>query len=456
MTGNRLTFVKLASTVAIAAALVTGCASVGGARPSSYAAKPLSGNANKAVDKAERAVLAAPRDAGARAALAAAYLDAGRFASAAQSYDDALELGDESAKTVLGLALAETANGNAAAANELLHDWRDVIPAGDLGLAYALAGETARGVQILSDALRSGQNEAKIRQNLAFAYALDGRWREARLMVAQDVPADQVDARIGEWAMMGRPEAVTARVAHLLGVIAIADSGQPQELALANFPSTEQLASEAQAQVVAQVESVAPLAQEVAATAPVAVIQAQAELPAVAAPVAQPIKLAALAPAPAAVANDAPAFSAISLPAASYSVKPRVVGKHMRTKFASDPRNLAQPGKGKGLSAMMPAPKVVAQGSHWLQLGSYTDPAIAKDGWRKFTSRTPALKPYRTVTTTATVNGTPVWRIAAAGFPSYAEASKMCAKVKGRGGACLVKRAEVEASAGSPVRGLRR
>ena len=81
--------------------------------------------------------------------------------------------------------------------------------------------------------------------------------------------------------------------------------------------------------------------------------------------------------------------------------------------------------------------------------------AIAKDGWRKFTSRTPALKSYRTVTTTATVNGTPVWRVAAAGFPSYAEASKMCAKVKWRGGACLVKRAGAEA-AGSPVRGLRR
>jgi hypothetical protein len=60
------------------------------------------------------------------------------------------------------------------------------------------------------------------------------------------------------------------------------------------------------------------------------------------------------------------------------------------------------------------------------------------------------------LTTTAVVNGTPVWRVAAAGFPSYAEAAKMCARVKGRGGACLVKRAEAEAAAGSSVRGLRR
>jgi tetratricopeptide (TPR) repeat protein len=452
MTGNRLNLVKLASTVAIAAALVSGCASDGGARPSGYVAKPLSDSGSKAVAKAEHAVLAAPRDAAVRAALGAAYLDAGRFASAAQSYDDALDLGDESAATVLGLALAETANGNAAAASELLRDWRDVIPAGDLGLAYALAGETARGVQILSDALRDGENTPKIRQNLAFAYALDGRWREARLMVSQDLPADKVSDRIAEWAELGRTDAAAIRVAHLLGVTPAADSGQPQALALVNFPGAAELAAEAQAQVVADAAPT-PVVEPVPA-APV--VQAQAELPAVAAPVVQPIKLAALEPARTAVVNDAPAFSSIAVPPASSGAKPRVVGKHMRTRFVSDPRNVTQPGKGKGLSAMMPAPKVVSQGSHWLQLGSYTDPAVAKDGWRKFTSRTPGLKAYRSVTTTATVNGTSVWRVAAAGFPSYADAAAMCARVKSRGGACLVKRAEAEATAGSPVRGLHR
>ena len=59
------------------------------------------------------------------------------------------------------------------------------------------------------------------------------------------------------------------------------------------------------------------------------------------------------------------------------------------------------------------------------------------------------------MTTTATVNNVPVWRIAATGFGSYGDASKMCAKVKSRGGACLVKRAEIQ-GAGAVVRGLRR
>lgn len=451
MTGTRTTFAKFASTLAVAAALVSGCTSDGGARPSGYAAKPLSSQGGKAVAKAERAVLASPRDAAARAALGAAYLEAGRFAAAAQSYDDALNLGDQNAATVLGLALAEIANGNAAAANELLHDWRDVIPAGDLGLAYALAGQTGRGVQVLSDALRDGENTAKTRQNLAFAYALDGRWREARLMVGQDLPADQVGDRIAEWAELGRPEAVRTRVAHLLGVTPVADPGQPVALALANFPGTAELAAEALAQATVAAE---PAAQEEPTVAPV--VQAQGELPAVAAPVVQPIKLAALEREPATLASDAPAFAAIGAPAASVGVKPRIVGKPMPTKFVSDPRNLTQPGKGKGLSAMMPLPKVVAHGTHWVQLGSYTDPAVAKDGWGKFTSRTPALKSFRTVTTTATVNGSPVWRVAAAGFASYGEAAKMCARVKAAGGACLVKRAEVTAASGSPVRGWRR
>ena len=461
MTGTRTTILKLASTVAIAAALISGCASDGSARPSGYAAKPLKGEGNKAVAKAERAVQASPRDAAARAALGSAYLAAGRFASAAQSFDDALNLGDESAATVLGLALAETARGNNAAAVELLHDWRDAIPAGDLGLAYALAGETARGVQVLSGAVRDGDASAKTRQNLAYAYALDGRWREARVMVAQDVAADQVDVRMREWLSMNRPEYVTTRVSRLLGVTPAVDSGQPQALALANFPGSGELAAEGQAQTVDQAVAAAePVAPVTAPVVQTPVVQAQAELPAMAAPaaapVAQPVTLAALDRAPAGVSNDAPAFATISAPTRSGgSVQPRIVGKTMRTKFVSDPRNLAQPGKGKGLSAITAIANAVSGGSHWLQLGSYTNPAIAKDGWGKFTRRTPALKGYKAVTTTATVNNVPVWRIAATGFGSYADASKMCARVKSRGGACLVKRAEIQ-GAGSVMRGLRR
>jgi hypothetical protein len=289
------------------------------------------------------------------------------------------------------------------------------------------------------------------------------------VMVAQDVPANQVDARLRQWAAMGRPDQVRDRVAHLLGVTPVDDQGQPVALALANFPTTEQLAAEAaaQAQVPVEVAQAAPVETPVAL--PAAPVQlAAAELPPVTAPVAVPVAVPAAAAAPPAppilfaapvvqpvtlasleqprprVVSDAPAFASVSTKAAS------PVAAAAPRKFVAERGKAAQPGKGKGFAAL--APKPVANGTHWVQLGSYTDPAVAKEGWSKFTRRTPALKAFAKVTTAATVDGTPVWRVAATGFANYDAAAKMCALVKQRGGACLVKRAE----AGSPARLARR
>ena len=44
-----------------------------------------------------------------------------------------------------------------------------------------------------------------VRQNLAYAYALAGNWRAARVMAAEDVPADQLDARLAQWAASAAP-----------------------------------------------------------------------------------------------------------------------------------------------------------------------------------------------------------------------------------------------------------
>lgn len=461
MTGYRTNFARLAASAAVATVLLAGCAMGGGNdRPSSYAAKPLPGKAGKAVAKAEQAVAANPRDAAARATLAAAYLDAGRFASAAQSYNDALDLGDQRPGTVLGLALAETANGNAPAALELLGEWKDAIPAADLGLALALAGETTRGVETINEALRAGDTSAKTRQNLAFALALDGRWREARVMVMQDVPADQVDARISEWAMIGRPDQVGDRVAHLLGTVRAADPGQPQALALANTPGTDELVREAAAQV-APAQAVAV---PVAAEADVPVRQAEAELPALTLPAAPPPLLAA-SPAPPAASPESTSIPVVQpIQVASLDRVPMglvrqstamtsVAKPRVASRFVAEGKGPAQPGR-KAIAAPRVAPN---GGAYWVQLGSYTDPAVARDGWRKFTARTPGLKPYPAVTTTATVAGAQVWRVAATGFASYADAERMCRAVKTRGGACLVKRAEsAPAKGGTAMASLRR
>ena len=462
MTTARPVFARLAASTALVAVLIGGCAAAVGAKPpsyaaaSSYAAKAeaalAKGQTAKAVALAEQAVLANPRDGATRTLLGAAYLKAGRFASATAAYDAALELGDESVPTVLGLALSETAQGHDAAALELLNDWRDVIPASDLGLALALAGNAPRGVAILTDALRSGDTTVKARQNLAFAYALGGHWREARLMLAQDVPANQISDRIGQWAQLAAPGADHARVAHLLGVPVTGDSGQPAELALANFPSAEALALAVGLQFAP--EAAKPVELAVAAPPPMVTEPIAAEpMPAAAMPAAQmagaqmagapaPVQYASLDRTMSNVASDTPRFTSVPvvqaivvLPAqlrAAPAKKPRAVGQ-----FVPHGADAARPGRGRALTASKPV-KPVFGGSYWLQLGSYLNPAIARDGWRKFIARTPALKPFKATTTTATVKGTPVWRVAATGFASYGDAATMCRTVKRRGGSCLV------------------
>ncbi len=191
-------------------------------------------NADKAVSYAERAVIENPRDPATRVLLGEAYLKAGRMIAARDSLAAAVELGDASPRTALMLALAQVGAGEPRLAIGTINMQGSAIPAADRGLALALAGETARGVEIISSDIRAGNNTPKTRQNLAYAFALDGRWREARAMAAQDVPADQIGDRMTEWASTARPDLYAQRVAALMGAEAAEDRGMPQQLALAN------------------------------------------------------------------------------------------------------------------------------------------------------------------------------------------------------------------------------
>ncbi|MET0251431.1 MAG: hypothetical protein ABW203_04555 [Novosphingobium sp.] len=182
---------------------------------------------------AERLAARRPQDAAARAALGRAYLAAGRFDSAVAAFTEALDLGDERPGTALGLALGDIALGRREHALQVLDARRDSLAPADRGLALALAGEAARGVAVLGEAMRAGPGSARLRQNLALAYALDGRWREAWLMAAQDLPPDRARDRVARWALMARPQAERERVAHLLGAPLRSDPGYPAALALA-------------------------------------------------------------------------------------------------------------------------------------------------------------------------------------------------------------------------------
>lgn len=456
------------------------------------------GKIDRAIQHAEAAVLADPRNSGYRALLGAAYLEAGRFESAGTAFSEALDLGNDDSRTVLSYALAKIATGDNAAALEMLGAYQDRIPPADMGLALALAGQPDRGVQYLINAVRQGQNSAKARQNLAYAYALAGNWPAARVMAAEDVPADQLEARLASWAAYARPEDYQIRVAKLLNVDPIYDSGQPQHLALANFPEMATMVAEAEEQFEAQPVQVAvadaqvetevearltqseamlfgieDIDTDVPATPSVATVEPQSSRfvsnPVVqnvgssAAPVRTPTRVAqapatapAASPAASAVPQTAPArVSAVAATSSSgatrfvsNAVVQNVPARAERVEREASPAPVSTPPQQRRMA--------VATGSaatHLIQLGSFDSRQVAEAKWGEFKRRFPDLAGRDVVITEAEVNGRTYFRVAAAGFGSRS-ARSMCNTVKAGGVGCFAYAAS-SPPAGAVDRGVR-
>jgi len=441
--GTRNTrLIGLALTTALASATLTGCAA--SAPPASISASKAhaalaQGNHNQAIDHAEAAVMADGRNASYRAVLGAAYLEAGRFSSAATAFDDAMKLGDTSPRTALSLSLALSANGKYREAVSVLNDNESTIAAGDLGLAYTLAGRPERGISILSNALRNGQNTPKIRQNLAYSFALAGRWREARLMVAEDVPADQVGDRIAEWASQTQPTAYRTRVAALLTVpVDNADPGEPVQLALANFPSAEQLAAQAGDTAPAAASAPAPAPAVMAQNSPPAAPAYQdhnpapvqsSELP----PVGDPVDAqAAGTPVYAAKGSQQPGVfqAAFRSPAEAAAAAPAPAPAMDTQRFIS--KSVVEQAPSRTVAATTSRNIFAAsssdEGSHLVQLGSFSSEAGARRAWGIYVKRYPQLAQHDMVITRAVVRGKNYWRVSAAGYDAKSSRA-MCGHV---------------------------
>ena len=372
------------------------------------------GQVAKAISHAEAAVLADPRNPGYRALLGAAYMEAGRFQAAATSFGDALDLGDDNPRTVLSFALAKTALGDSRAAVSVLDEFAQAIDPADLGLALALAGQPERGVHVLINAVRGAEQATpKLRQNLAYTYALAGNWRAARVMAAEDVPGDQLEARLSQWAATAAPEMYQQRIASLLDVTPRADSGQPQQLALANFPG--------QGVMVAEAAPEAPVEFVAAAPAPAPVAQP-----------AQPVTFAqAFATPEPAVQTSAPSASGIR-----YVSNPVVQELPSRPAPATRVATTAPQRRMVAAAAPAPVRSDKAAATHLVQLGSYDSKIEAERGWNVMKAKFPQLKDHKPVISEAVVNGRTFWRVAAAGFGPNS-ARSMCGTVKSSGRGCF-------------------
>lgn len=413
------------------------------------------GKADKAIVHAEAAVAADPLNPDYRAMLGAAYLGTGRFMAAATSFEDALDLGQDDARTVLSYALAKTAIGDGRVAVAALDEARGRLNSADYGLALALAGQTERGVQVLIEAVRTQEPTPKLRQNLAYAYALDGNWRAARVMAAEDVPAGSVDARMVEWAATAAPEHFQQRVANLIKVTPSDDLGQPASLALANFLRP----AAAPAPMVAETAPASPSQSEVLAFG----LDESAQDNAIQQVDPTPVRVASAA----AAQQAAPAAPAATgkIQYVSNPVVQKLPTTPARTASAPAPqRRMAATAAAATASPPAPAPAPAAQpvrtaasdkelNSHLVQLGSYSSKLEAERGWTVLKRKFPQLKDHDVVITEALVNGRTFFRVAAAGLGPKS-AKSLCNSVKSAGRGCFAY-AAANPPAGAVDKGVR-
>ncbi len=456
---NRNIFVKLALTTTMAAMPFFAGGSLGakakgeGDANTAKMAKKVHGWALKAEKDlgkgqvasaeqlAEMAVAADLTNADYRSLLARIYMAQGRFVAAERTLMDVIELGQVDARTVVGVAIMRIAQGKTESAISLIEANQSIVPASDYGLALALAGKTTQAVDVLTDAIRSDNATARTRQNLALAYALDGRWREARIMAVQDMPETQVNERITEWAQYARPGAYQMRVAGLLRVTPVADDpGQPVQLALSTAKSNIQMADAGAVQ-----NGAVPVVEQSVAVAEVA-------------PIVETAQQVDQISEPAAIAMG-PQIRYVSIPVgippeferavASKNVyAPRKIAKSSKTApLIAAPSGPTKTAVAAKAAAKTPVKLALAEtatpqksgGSHLVQLGAYTTAEGAKAAWQKLQAKHSALGGYHSASQSVVVNGKKFVRLAAIGLNSKASADSLCSKLKAGGGDCIVR-----------------
>lgn len=376
-----------------------------------------------AVEKAEQAVAAMPHMAEYRALLGQAYLSAGRFQSAETTLGDAVLLDPANARAGLNLALAQVANARSDRALATLDVYRDRLSAADFGLALALAGDLTGATSVLEAAVRAPEADARTRQNLALAYALSNRWREARIMAAQDLSGDALYGRMTEWAALAMPASASQQVAGLLNVTPVADSGLPEQLALAR--SSDVQAAQA-------TPAAAPANVEVAATQADADPAPVFEVSQAPAPVAQ---VAEQSPAPTPVATDAVATEAIATEAVAAMPAPLI-------RAAANPiKQVVVPASKVAPVRSAPAFRPVQSGTYVVQLGAFSSASRSEVAWRGAVGRYQGLNNYAAATARVQVNNATLYRLSVSGFTSRAVAGQVCARIKAAGGDCFVRAA---------------
>jgi Flp pilus assembly protein TadD len=425
--GTALTAVSLV-------AIVSACAGPGASRPRSasmFGGEVKSGKLGlatraqlalasndiaTAVPLAEEAVEGSPQDAGFRALLGNCYLAAGRFASAEAAFRDSLAIYSNQPQVILKLALVQIGQGKNDDARRLLAEAQGLIDPSDAGLALALAGDPQSAIGLLEPAARAVGADSRSRQNLALAYAFAGDWTQARNVAAQDVPADQLDARIQQWMVLANPARASDQVAALIGIQPVAgDPGQPVRLALNKGEAVRQAAAEpapaplppAEPTAVAAVD-VAPVAEPTPFAEPTPVVEPV--VVAVAPPAPQPVEIVEASASPIREARPALSPAAVRL---------------------SDSAPLIR-------KAAAPKPRA-GNSRAVVQLGAYSSRDRVAVAWARAAGKYGSLKGFTPVTAKFEGPRGTVYRLSVKGFANNSEAINLCASLKRAGKNCFVR-----------------
>ncbi len=151
----------------------------------------------------KRLVSLHPRNMDLRGRLGRAMLKAGRSVQAEGVFRAMIQSGHRDWKTLNALGSALAAQGRFAEARtqyalalKASPDNPKVI--NNIALSHILEGNPARAEKLLRKALATpeGRREPRIRQNLALALGLQGRFREARYVASQDLSPAEVEANM--------------------------------------------------------------------------------------------------------------------------------------------------------------------------------------------------------------------------------------------------------------------
>lgn len=370
----------------------------------------------EAVLHAEAAVAGSARDASYRMLLGRAYLAAGRFKSAETSFADTLALNPGNPRATLNLALAMIAQGKHIQARTLLRDETVPLDDADRGLAFALAGDLESAVILLDALARSERADARGRQNLAFTFAMQGRWREARIVASQDLSFDEVNRRLARWAQLAQPVTVADQVASLLGVTPSVDPGQPVQLALSPFSAPEPAAEVA-------ITLDAPLSEEMAAAGddPMPVAAPDAETPA-----SETIAVAADLPSPVPAQVDV----ASGLQAVVFGPRQEIVQPVPAGYAPSRSAAAASPTRASAQAAS------AEKGRFVVQLGAYPSEADARAGWYRAVARAGRLNAHQPAQSLYLNRH---YRLSVGGFATNGAAQSFCSELQASGVKCFAR-----------------